>query len=90
VVLPGHGRHAQPVQLVDGCGGAFGVGRRVPDEQLERSTDDAAGSVHVVNGQLEAGEQVVSGLGPARTGQRDEGADPDRWGAHQLSTRTGR
>jgi hypothetical protein len=53
------------------------VSRGVSDHQLEWSADDPAGVIDVADGQLESGEQMVACLDPARTSQRDEGADLD-------------
>jgi hypothetical protein len=41
------------------------VPSRVTDHQLEWSSDDPAGVIHVANGQLESSEQVSACLDPA-------------------------
>jgi hypothetical protein len=53
------------------------IGGGVPHHQLERSADDPAGVIDVVNGELESGQQVPAGLDPAGPGQGNESADLD-------------
>jgi hypothetical protein len=52
------------------CGGVL-------DHQLEGPPVDPAGLVHLVNGQLESGEQLPARLDPAGPGQRNESTNLD-------------
>lgn len=77
VVLAHHGGHAQPGQFVHGRSGPYGVGRGVPDHQLQWPAVDPAGVVDLTDGQVEPGEQMAARPDPAGARQRDESAEAD-------------
>lgn len=56
VVFPRQSRHAPPGEAVDGRRGPAWIPRGVVDQQLQRSPEDATGSVDISNGQLESSE----------------------------------
>jgi hypothetical protein len=77
VILPRQGGHTQASQFIHGRRGSLWIGRGVTDQQLEWSSDDPAGVIDFMNGQLKSSEQVLACLDPARPSQRNESADPD-------------
>ena len=79
VILPGQSGHAQASQFIHGRRCPLRMSGGVSDHQLEWSSADPAGLIDFVNGQLEASEQVPARLDPARPGERNQSADPDRF-----------
>jgi hypothetical protein len=77
VVFAGQRGDAEASQVVDGRLGCARVCGGVSDDEFDRTAADSAGTVDVMGAELETGEQMLTGLHPARPGERYEDADAD-------------
>jgi hypothetical protein len=75
VILPNQCDHAHTSEFIDGHDGLLRIGRRVPDQHLERPSQDPARPVDLGHGEFKAGEKLFARINPSRPTQRGQCAD---------------